>query len=152
MRSTLLITAALHALSRPDSPLLQILYTTNPLLRIAHHLSKQISKARPTQFGRPASIEIPVIDGLSVGRLPEAACLSLVLCFIIGRWWLRGLGRCHCLGLNTTNARHWAQELLDEVEDMRSIFIQGANIRWLLMRNFGERVVLDMSRLHVTVV
>lgn len=53
-------------------PLLQILNAGYPLLRIAHHLPKQVRKARLAQLSCLRPIQRSVIDCLAVGGVPES--------------------------------------------------------------------------------
>lgn len=57
-----------------DIPLLEILDSCYPFLRIADHLTEEVGEAGAAELGRPRAVEVPVIDGFAVGGGAEAVC------------------------------------------------------------------------------
>ena len=53
-------------------PLLEILDPGHPLLRVADHLAEEVGEAGAAELGRPSAVEVPVIDGFTVGGGAEA--------------------------------------------------------------------------------
>lgn len=61
---------------KKNIPLLQLLDPLDPPLRIRHHLTKKISKARLAQLRRLGAVEGAVVDGLAAARVPQTGVLA----------------------------------------------------------------------------
>lgn len=84
------------------SPLLQILNARDSFLRIAHHLPKEVGKARLAELLRPAAVQRSVVDGLAVGRVSQARLgAPRPICYDLaaGERRLARLRGCHLLKL-----------------------------------------------------
>ena len=57
---------------RCDVPALEILDSGYAFLSIADHFTEEVGEACAAEFGRPRSVEVPIVYGFAVGGCAEA--------------------------------------------------------------------------------